>query len=121
MKKDKLIQFLRILDLKKIILFLFISCLLANYIFGVRYNILLSENLIYKNSFYPLLITWILLIWKASLGIKFLFKTALAICIISIIFFLLENRIVSEILLSYGLIIFLTITLISVKNIRNEK
>lgn len=104
---------------KKTIFGLFVVFLFINYISGCRYNIAMGENAIYKNSFYPLLISWIFLVRWMKLKLSFLFKIAFLILGISVFFFLIENRAVSEILMIYSLIVFSTTIVISMQSLRN--
>jgi hypothetical protein len=106
---------------KNIILFLFLIFLIINYVYGYRFSIPVIDNLVYKNTYYPMALLWILVVWLWNLNKQFLFKTGFFLFLFSCIYQVLDKRIVAEILMSYSLLVFLTATIILIfESLRNE-
>ena len=108
------------LFIPKLIVFLFILMLSVNYFFGYRYPINLSENFLYRNTFFPLLVLWILLIWICKLSSQFIFKIAGILFIFSLIYQILDKRVVAEILMTYCLLLVMTVVVIYLKEMVND-
>jgi hypothetical protein len=116
-----IVKYFRQNKIKKIMVILFLLILGINYIYGYRYSIPLIDNLVYKNSYYPLVFLWIGLVWCWKLSEKFLFKIGFILFFFSSFYQLIDKRIVAEILMSYCLLVFLTATILSIKkSISNE-
>jgi hypothetical protein len=101
--------------IKKIVMISFLLILSINYIYGYRYSIPLIDNLVYKNTYYPLIFLWIGLVWCWHLSEKFLFKVGFILFFFSCFYQLIDKRIVAEILMSYCLLVFLTATIKLIK------
>jgi len=117
----KVISFNKLIFNKQSLLATFSAFLFLNYVFGCKYSVRLSENPIYSNSFYPLIISWILVVNVFKPQKNFLIKIALAIFAFSIFFLLFENRIVAEVLISYSLIIVSTIIIMDIIELKNDE
>lgn len=106
---------------KKIILVTFFLFLIINYFFGFHYAIPLGENVIYRDSYYPLLVLWILVLatWKTS--DTNLYKIGFWLFLFSTIYLLVDKRTVAEILMSYSLVVFVTGVILSINKLKNEK
>jgi hypothetical protein len=116
------IEYLQNNKVKNALLVFFMIMLMINYIYGYRYSIPLIDNFVYKNTYYLLVILWVLVIWFWHLKIQQLTRLGFSLFLFSCFYQLLDKRIVAEILMSYCLLVFLTATiLILVENIRNEK
>ncbi len=107
--------------IKNIIFSLFLILLVINYVYGYRFSIPVIDNLVYKNTYYLLIILWILVVWLWQLKKKLLIEVGFFLLLFSCFYQLLDKRIVAEILMSYCLLVFLTATIIIIfESLRDE-
>jgi hypothetical protein len=107
--------------IKNIIFSLFLILLVFNYVYGYRFSIPVIDNLVYKNTYYLLIVLWILVVWLWQLKKKLLIKIGFFLFLFSCFYQLLDKRIVAEILMSYCLLVFLTATIILIiESLRDE-
>lgn len=107
--------------IKNTIFSLFLILLVINYVYGYRFSIPVIDNLVYKNTYYLLIILWILVVWLWQLKKKLLVEIGFFLLLFSCFYQLLDKRIVAEILMSYCLLVFLTATIIIIfESLRDE-
>lgn len=114
-----LIQYL--IGFKKVLLVLFLLILFVNYFYGYRYNLVLADNVIYKNSYYPLVLLWFFIIRSWHFSVIFIFKLALILLLFSVSYQYLDKRIVAEILMTYCLLLIMTVVMMYLKEMIDDK
>lgn len=105
---------------KILFLLIFLILLLGNYLLGFHNPEPLFSNTLYKNSYYLLLPFWLILVGLFRLDETRIFKISLPLFVLSVIFYLSGQLVVSEILISYVILCMLTMTFIAIYKLRNE-